>query len=236
MNVEVIAVANKWPEADYYCHREFLFSLTGFDVQPTILGMNEPWGGLMTKPRKLLKYLESECNADVIICVDAFDAVFAKSPDEIAKEWLASSGKWTAGAERNCFPDGSLADQHPACYTSYRYLNSGFIISKKNDMISVLKHMNLDSIPDDGVDPNNRHPNDQHYYMKAFLDQPIKMELDHSTKYAWNLCGVDESNFDFNQDVPMNRETGFSPGVFHFNGGSKTDGMQDKILAHLKLR
>lgn len=236
MNTEVITVVNKWPEADYYCHREFLLSLTGFDHQPTILGFNESWGGLMTKPRLLKKYLEEKCNSDVVICVDAFDAVFTKSPDKIAEEWLTSGGKWTAGAERNCFPDGLLAEQHPVSSSSYRYLNSGFIISKRHDMIEVLRHMNLDSIPDDGVDPNNWHPNDQHYYMQAFLDQPIRMELDTAAQFVWNLCGVDGSNFDFSHEIPMNRETGNSPGVFHFNGGSKTDGMQDKILAHLKLR
>lgn len=235
MNCEVITVANRWPEADYYCHREFLLSLTGFDIQPTILGMDEPWGGLMTKPRKLKKYLESECNADVIISVDAFDLVFASHPDEIVGRWLASGGKWTAGAERNCFPDGSLAEKHPPASSSYKYLNSGFIISKPEDMLKVLKSMNLDSIPDDGVDQTNPHPNDQDYYMREFLKQPVPMELDTQTQLVWNLCGVDESNFDFSYEIPMNRETGFSPGVFHWNGG-KDVALMNKILTHLKLR
>lgn len=235
MNVEVITVANRWPDADYMCHREFLLSLTGFDHQPTILGMGEPWGGLMTKPRLLKKYLETKCNADVIICVDAFDTVFAKSPDAIAREWIAAGGSWTAGAERNCFPDFLLAEEHPQSPTSYRYLNSGFIISKPKDMLAVLDSMNLDSIPDDGVDPNNWHPNDQHYYMVEFLKQPLPMNLDTETKFVWNLCGVDESNFDFSHEIPLNRETGNSPGVFHWNGG-KNMALMNRILTHLKLR
>ena len=236
MNVEVITVVNRWPEADYYCHREFLKSLDRHGVKPTILGFGEPWGGLMTKPRLLKKYLEAECDSDVIICADAFDAVFAKSPQVVAEEWLDSGGIWTAGAERTCFPDGSLAKKHPESPSSYRYLNSGFIISKPKDMLAVLESMNLDSIPDDGIDPDNWHPNDQHYYMVEFLKQPIQMNLDTATRFAWNLCGVDGSNFDFTYAIPFNRETQNSPGVFHFNGGSKTDGMQERVLAHLQLR
>lgn len=237
MTFEVIAVANKWPEADYYCFSEFIESLEKWGCAPSILGMGEKWGGLMTKPRLLINYLKNECKSEAVICVDAFDAVFAKDPQVIVDEWLtASGGKWTAGAERNCFPDQSLADKHPESDSSYRYLNSGFIISTKDDMIAVLESMNLDSIPDDGVDPDNWHPNDQHYYMVEFLKQPVTMGLDTGTRYVWNLCGVDQSNFDFGVDVPINRETSNAPGVYHFNGGSKTDGMQEKILKHLKLR
>lgn len=237
MNVEVISVMNKAPEADYYCHREFLLSLSGFDVYPTILGVDAPWGGLMTKPRTLKKYLENECNAEVIMAVDAWDLVFAKHPDEIATDWRNfHEGFWTAGAERNCFPEASLAARHPESPHSYRYLNSGFIISRPQDMLAVLNSMNLDSIPDDGQDESNWHPNDQHYYMVEFLKQPVPMRLDIGTRLAWNLCGVDGSNFDFSTEIPINRETGHSPGCFHFNGGAKTDGLQDKILTHLKLK
>lgn len=236
MKVEVIAVMNRIPTAAHHFYAQFVASLERFGEKPIILGLNEPWGGLMTKPRKLQKYLQTECKADVIMAVDAWDLVFAKCPCVIAHEWLAAGGKWTIGGERNLFPFGD-EEAYPKCTSTYRFPNSGFIISTPQDMLAVLDSMDLPSIPDDHVGPNGAaiHPNDQEEYQKAFLKQPILMEIDSDAKYVWNLYGVDESNFDFSQEIPVNRETGYSPGVFHANGPAKDAGPFSKVLKHLNL-
>ena len=236
MTFEIVSVVNKEPTADYYCWKEFHASLERFGVKPTILGMGEPWGGLITKPKTLQKYLhDGKCKADCLIVVDAWDLVFTCPPASIVKEWRNLGAPWIIGGERNLFPSGDES-VYPECKSTYRFPNSGFIISTPDDMQKVLWDMDLGIIPNDGIDVNNWHPNDQFYYQEEFLLQPVPMRIDTETQFVWNLCGVDESNFDFGGPIPVNRETGKAPCAIHFNGGAKTDGMMDKILTHLGLR
>lgn len=237
MSLQIVSVMNRIPSESYYFHDKFLASLYRHGVTPTILGYETPWGGLMTKPRTLRQWLkEGRCEASCLIVVDAWDLLFGAHPAAMEEQWEDIGKPWLIGGERNLFPAGKES-AYPKCASTYRFPNSGFIISSPEDMLKVLEHMNLDSIPDDGVDPNNLNPNDQFYYQQAFLDQPIPMRIDTECQLVWNLCGVDLSNFDFTGELIRNRETDTFPCVFHFNGGAKDspDGMRHKIMEHLKL-
>lgn len=243
---QIVTVTNRWPdEVAYFCHREWLKSLQRHNVQPEILGLGMEWKGLMSKPRVLRHWLTAGfCKAGCLIVCDSWDLVFAAHPDAIVAHWEAIGRPWLIGGERSLFPAGDEA-RYPKCASSHRFPNSGFIISTPGDMLKVLEHMNLDAIPDDGQDPANPCPNDQFYYQQAFLDQPIPMRVDTECQFVWNLCGVDASNLEL-YDVHMsdgpdhkrvfNRETHTFPTCIHFNGGSKTDGLQEPILKHLGLR
>ena len=239
MNVEVVTVANAKPTADYYLFDEWGASLDKFGVKPVILGWQQPWHGLMTKPRRLQEWLRSGAadNVDCIIVVDCFDLVFAHHPRDIAMLWKACGGVWTIGGERSLFPSGN-EDAYQKGTSSYRFPNSGFIISTPQDMEKVLGAMDLPNIKDDHVDDTGRsiHPNDQEEYQRMFLRQPVPMEIDYDCGLVWNLCGVDASNFEFKHGEIINRETGMAAGCLHFNGPAKTDGMAEPVLKHLNLR
>jgi len=246
MTFQVITVTNSIPKEQYYCWAEFFKSLDKFGVKPTILGMGEPWGGLMTKPRTLRKYLrDGKSKAGCLIVVDSWDLVFAKDPAQIAREWRDIGAPWMAGGEKNLFPSG---DESAYPSGAFRFLNSGFIISTPEDMLAVLEDMNLDTIPDDHVDVNgnNVHPNDQEEYQKAFLRQPIPMVIDTEAKFVANLCGVKRENVEYwsweNPSTGIKAktirmtETCNEPYALHLNGPAKTDGLQEPILHHLGLR
>lgn len=53
MSIQVVTVSNRMPTEPYYHFGAFLKSLEKFGVQPVVLGWNQPWNGLMTKPRLL---------------------------------------------------------------------------------------------------------------------------------------------------------------------------------------
>lgn len=249
MTHQIVTVSTGKPQPDYFCYDEFLQSVRRHGDEVSTL-VPQTWGGLMTKPRQLRGWLRNGlCKADCLIVVDCWDLVFASDPSVIVSDWEAIGRPWLMGAERNLFPAGDES-RYPKCASSYRFPNSGVVLSTPSDMLAVLEHMNLDSIPDDhqSTDGTMVHENDQFYYQKAFLDQPIPMHLDTECKFVWNLCGVDQSNFEFQMQASedestinpriLNRETGTFPHCFHFNGGSKTDppGMQSRILHHLGLR
>jgi hypothetical protein len=235
MNVHVITVANKRPEQDYYCFDQFIASLKRYGCEPTILGWEQPWTGLMNKPRHLLNKLRGvDWDRPIIVC-DAWDVVFADSPDNIIAKFKEIRGfsriMWNA--ERTLFPDATL--EFPQSKTSYRYLNSGFSVGFAEDYVHLLENMHLESIPDDYVNDKGENvgPNDQLYYQQQFLSRPFDMGLDSHCQMCQTLHGVKHEELDFSGERIRNIETGTYPMVFHMNGYKEL--WKDKILAKLGL-
>jgi hypothetical protein len=240
MTIAIVSVTNRVPTESYYAWTEFHKSIERHGMRPIILGMGAKWSGLMTKPRTLHRWLkDGRCESDCLIVVDSWDLVFTCSPDVIAAQWEGLGKPWMIGGERTLFPSGE-EKAYPECASSYRFPNSGFIISTPADMLTVLESMNLDAIPDDYQFPDGsmHHANDQEEYQMAYLKQPVPMRIDTECQFVWNLCGVDLSNFDFTDCGIVNRETGTKPCCLHFNGPAKTEpaGMQEQILHYLGLR
>lgn len=237
--MKVVTVANRWPDEPYYLHREFLASLKRFGHEPLILG-SEPgeYQGLGSKPRLLKKAIESgRISDDEMIFCDAFDVCFDVSPEVIGERCKEEYGALTWNAERSCFPDGSLADKHPETKSSFRYLNSGFGVGKTADFMRALEWMKADEIPSDfrREDGSMEHPNDQDYWMRAFVFGGLGMKLDSDTVLCQTMCGVTMDDFDLSDHI-RNRETGGRPLAYHWNGPAKTNGTADPILRKLGLR
>lgn len=238
MNVRVVTVTNRIPTEPYYRFCAWKNSLARFGVEPSVLGMDEPWHGLITKPRTLLRWLRSGACKDVdcLIFTDSWDVAFAASPLEIATEWSAIGRPWICGAERNLFPP---ADEKawPESGTPYRFLNSGAIISTPSQMEELLTVMNPDALPGDYERPDGSHyhANDQETFQQLFLKQPIPMRLDTECRFVWNLCDVPPQSCRWEGDRPVNIETGTRPGILHANGGAKEKEIFLEALTRLNL-
>lgn len=85
----VVTVCSHVPQQPYYHYeRGFLGSLKKLGVEPVVLGFNEGWEGLITKPKRLRHWLRNVCpENDTVIATDCFDVCFQKHPDEIAERW-----------------------------------------------------------------------------------------------------------------------------------------------------
>lgn len=223
MNVKVITVSDRAPTAPYYILEQFKESLRRLGVVPVILGWGEPWGGLMTKPKRLRTWLQTDPTAkecDLIIVVDAWDIIFVKHPDDIAKTYMENfAGKVVFNGERCCFPRGDLAEQFEDKGTPWRYVNSGFMMGKPEDILTIIQDMGIDAIGEDRRGPNGMiEPNDQEHYTLAYLRQPVPMVIDSKTQLCMACHG---SSLD---DISLglkNNITGEKPGVWHFNGDAK---------------
>jgi hypothetical protein len=239
VSVHVVTVCSHRPTQDYYCYDQFLASLKRYNVEPIILGWEQPWTGLMNKPRRLLNKLRSvEWEKPIIVC-DAWDVVFADSPERVVEKFkeIRNGARIMWNAERNLFPDATL--QFPETKTSFRYLNSGFSVGYVSDYVKLLESMALENIPDDYVNEKGENvgPNDQLYYQLQFLlqpvMQPVKMALDTKCEIAQTLHGVKHEELDFSGDRIRNIETGTYPLCYHMNGFKEL--WKDKILAKLGL-
>lgn len=235
----IVTVANKVPAEPYYTYHQFFASVRRYGHEPLVLGTEEgEYQGLASKPRLLKRAIESGRVKDewMIFC-DAFDVVLAAPPERILETAQAAYGNaivWNA--ERNCFPDQSLAERHPKTWTSFKYLNSGFAAGRTEDFLKLLRWMDADNLPVDhrGPDGGMIHPNDQDYFMRAFLDSGLPMRLDNECRVCQALCGVGLEDLEIGREI-INRETGQTPCAFHFNGPAKTAGLREPILNALAL-
>lgn len=247
MKIQVVTVSNRAPKEPYYVFDKFKESLRRMGVEPVILGWGESWGGLMTKPRKLRAFLRAEYfkgpdAADLLIVCDAWDVVFAATPEDIAERWnqlCSESGKRSPivfNAERNCFPRGDLADEFPDPGTPWRFLNSGFAVGTPGSFLELLESMSLDTIPDDHKLPDGtwQNPNDQEHFMLAYLQQPVPMILDTKAEICLACHGSELSDFDFEGTRIVNLITRTNPAAFHFNGSGKNFPMP-QVLEKLRL-
>lgn len=239
MKCQVVTVCNRHPTESYYIFDKFKESLRRFGMDITILGWQQEWRGLMTKPRRLRQWLrDKQYSSERLIVVDAWDIVFAEHPHGMTDKYDMEFGpsKVVFNAERNCFPRGDLADRFPDRGTPWRFLNSGFMMGTPQNILKILEHMKLDSIPDDHrrADGSWYHPNDQEHYTLAFLDQPVPMVLDTNCHLCQSCSGCEPYEFDFTVRPFRNHVTGSTPRVWHFNGGSKQS-IMPAVLRALNL-
>jgi hypothetical protein len=257
MSVQVVTVTSRIPDRQrepYYRYNLWHDSLTHLGCEPTVLGMGEHWGGLMTKPRRLRDWLRSgACTADTLIVTDSYDVVFTAPPEEVAAAWHAKHvdeykrSSILFNAEKGIFPRGELAHrfEHESSYgqngtpwfneggqSPWRYLNSGFYIGEPTRILQLLEAMWLDDIHDDYQrrDGGWTHPNDQGWYQTLFCAQPVPMTLDYRAEVVQccSACTIEE--FDLTGKRIKNVVTGTEPLVWHFNGGSKNSPEEGGIL------
>ncbi len=236
MTTTVVTVSNRIPTEPYYRMGAWKESLARYGATPVVLGMDERWDGLVSKPRHLLKWLKSHyAEMDCLIFTDSWDVLFVKSPDDIAKEWNDIGEPWICGAERALFPPADTS-VWPQCSSPYRFLNSGAIISTPAAMLAVLETMNPDALPNDHQkeDGSMFHSNDQAWLQELFLRQPIPMLLDTECRFIWNLCDVPYESMRVNGEGEFfNVDTKSFPGILHANGDAKEKGIFLEALAFL---
>lgn len=236
MSVEIVTIANRIPDRakePYYRPDIFLKSLDRFEVKPTILGLNESWGGLMTKPRRLRQFLrEGRSTAETLIVCDMFDIVFTVSPDEIAQAYRRDPRNliWF-NAEKGLFPRGELTHVFKEAPHPWRFLNSGFMIGPPQKILALLEAMWLDDIHDDIKAIDELHggagrwinPNDQGWFQLMYAAQVVPIMLDTECEFCQSLSACTIEEFDLSGERIKNVLTQSTPFVFHFNGGSKND-------------
>lgn len=234
INLQVVTCTNRDATESYYIPAKFRSSLKRFGVEPKYLGWQEKWGGLITKPRKLREWLRKGDNtSENLIVVDSWDLVFAEHPENLYLHNLPDDTIIFNG-ELACWPLAELADKFPDV-GPYRFLNSGFFMGKADKILALLESMNLDDIPDDHQRPDGswENPNDQAEYQKAFVKQPVPMEVDANAVLCQTLSGGSIEDFDFSEKRIRNKRTGTWPSAFHFNG--KKELLMAPILKHLGL-
>jgi hypothetical protein len=235
---EVVGVASRWPDRSkepYYNHEAWLDSLRRFDAAPSVIGLGEPWGGLITIPRHMRKWLRAGmCKSEFLIFSNCFDVIFTAHPDEVAARW-GGGDDVMFNTEKDLFPASKLAHSFPDTGSPWRYLNSGLYIGKPERILAMLDAMWLDELHDDHVSPDELHGGtnlvvnvvDQNWFQLLFAAQAVPITLDTKCEcfQTFSSCTWDE--FDLSGKQVKNKATGTTPLVLHCNGGAKNEMLPD---------
>ena len=238
---KIVTCCNRIPQEPYYCLEEWFKSLHGHTPLVLTEQFCGKWDGLGSKPKWLYKAItERLIDTEFIIFCDSWDLVFAVDPQKIIDDYKKDETfPIIFSAEKTCFPN-DLQKEYDELnhYGEYKYLNSGMIIGRTKDVLTMLEAMDLPDVPDDyrKEDGSMFHVNDQFLYQQIFLKQPVKMELDYGQIFCNTLHSVMIEELEFIDGLGIsNKETGTYPYIFHLNGSAKTDGLRNPILKFLNL-
>lgn len=92
------------------------------------LGLNQSYRGHGQKLRCVQEYVKNIPNSDVVMFVDAFDALILSDEKDILEKFHAMNVPFVIATEVNCFPFPHLAAYFPESPTRFRYINSGSYI------------------------------------------------------------------------------------------------------------
>lgn len=237
MSTPVVCVSSRYPSEPYYRFDVFLKSLDRLGIAPIILGMDEPWSGLMTKPFRFRNWLrDGHCPHERLIVCDCWDVIFTEHPDQVSSRCEEIYGDAVVfNGERGCWPRVDLADSFPDIGSPWRYLNSGFMCGPTDKILALLESMKIEEIGMDRTEGGARiEPNDQGEFQALFVKQPVKMVVDGACQIAQSFSACTPDGFDITPTFVVNLITGSRPGVLHFNGGSKND-IMPLVLREMSL-
>tara|TARA_R100001126_G_scaffold90442_1_gene59673 strand:- start:814 stop:2562 length:1749 start_codon:yes stop_codon:yes gene_type:complete len=119
------------------------------------LGENVQWrGGTMEaqgggqKINLVRGHLQTLPDEDTVLFCDAYDVMFVDNMATIIERFQDFGCDIIFAAEKNCWPQPSLAQQFPITSNPYKYLNSGLYIGT----VSMLKQFLNEDVPDDSDD------------------------------------------------------------------------------------
>jgi hypothetical protein len=258
-NAQVVCVSSREPRESYYRLDCFLASLKRYAEEPTILGTESRWDGLMTKPFLYRDWLRVGNNtSDRIILCDAWDILFVKHPHDVGDRCIEHFGEDAIvfNGERNIWPRGDLKEEFPDT-GPWRFLNSGFMCGSAANILALLESMDLESIGVDRIDPDGtrKEPNDQGEFQQAYVNQSnlrnhrgpgrppstprgLNMVVDGMCKVAMTLSACEQDDYEFGGvdtgRYVKNCVTGTMPGVIHANGDGMNKHFQ-RFLDHWEL-
>lgn len=236
---DVVGVADHWPDrakTPYYNHEAWLESLRRFDAAPSVIGLGEPFAGLINIPRYVRRWLRGGgCKCEYLIFSNCFDVIFTVHPDEVADRWLAMNGGSDVmfNTEKALFPPSRLWHRFPDTGSPWRYLNSGLYIGKPESILAMLEAMWLDEICDDHPARSPLHGTgqvnvvDQNWFQLLFAAQPVPITLDTECQCFQTFSDCTWDEFDLSGSEVKNKVTGTAPLVLHCNGGAKNEMLPD---------
>ena len=175
------------------------------------LGRQVTWaGGTMKsqgggqKINLVRNHIDSLHDGDVVLFVDGYDVIINDSLPTILERYEDMGADIIFAAERQCWPDATMADHFPQSGTPYRFLNSGVYIGK----VSALKEFLNEAVPNDS--------DDQLWMQKRFLSSDWQSTASANLDYEGYIFQCDDDVEIINGQISNGM---CCPCIYHGNGG-----------------
>ncbi len=175
------------------------------------LGRQVTWmGGTMEaqgggqKINLVRNHLESLHDGDVVLFVDGYDVIINDTLPTILERYEDMGADIIFAAEKNCWPEPTIAVQFPMTPTPYKYLNSGVYIGK----VGTLKEFLNKAVPNDS--------DDQLWMQKRFLSSDWQSTASANLDYEGYIFQCDDDIEIINGQLSNGM---CCPCIYHGNGG-----------------
>ena len=150
----------------------------------------------------LNNYIEQLEDHELVVFADGYDVLFLDDPHTIIERFRGFNCDILFAAERQCWPDATMADYFPLSETPYRFLNSGLYAGEVRHL---KRFFNVRVANDE---------DDQLWCQKRFLEYPEDLSI--ALDYEGYIFQCDD-------DVTVHNGQVFNgicaPCIYHGNGG-----------------
>lgn len=145
-----------------------------------------------------------------VVLLDAYDTLVLSPPEDLLERWRQLGGGVVFEAEKNCWPDGSLADQFPDA-GPWRYPNCGVIMGEAAALAEIYQT----------VGAADWSGNDQGHFARLYAQARLPgATLDTGCVVSQSLYLLARGDLDLAAPgVVRNVVTGSTPVILHGNGG-----------------
>lgn len=195
-----------------------------FKLPLHLYGQGEPWPGLFEgKIKRLRREVETLKSTYILVC-DSSDTFVLGNKEDLLTKFLGINAPLVVSAEKNCWPQPSLASYFPKIDSQWCYLNSGGYMGRKEDIVSVLDYMSRMPISE-AIYRSKDWENDQFRLSLVYVDSVSSIKLDTRCELFQTMGNVKEGELEFRGNMLRNLVTNTYPLVVHYNG--HTPGMRE---------
>lgn len=189
------------------CLQQLLDSCVRQGITLDVLGMGQPFEGWAHKFIYVRKYLEELPDTDVVLFVDAYDALILAPPERILKTFLDMKTSFVVSAEKYLYPYPERKLEFPQGPTSFKYINSGVYIGYVGYIKQLFKKLS----------PFKEKDDDQGLLILHYLKHPKELALDRHCELFLNTYGLEADDLIIDTQKRSIRcvETGTTPCVVH---------------------
>ncbi len=175
---------------------------------PLITVTSHNYGGWGSKVLDVAAWARIHKQYDLILYTDGYDTFFVREfPGEQFFYDRFPAGVYSA--EKNCWPDPSIADRYPTAASEWKYLNAGQWLLKRGDFMHMADY-----------NPIRPSDNDQPWHARLFLSGQYAMRLDDKCELFQSVAFLAPGDFDTGGAELVNLKTGSRPYIVHGNGGT----------------
>lgn len=116
-------------------------SLLKYNYEFHFIGIGDKWDNFMTKLKIVLKFLKN-CDDDIYCVVDGYDMLACNYPEKLLETYKNKNIPILFGGEKFCFRYNGIPIKkykNISFINSRKFLNGGFYMGKKNDLLHMLE-------------------------------------------------------------------------------------------------